>query len=77
MSDDKYHEIFEMWRDKTLSAGFTITDFRMKYNFFVTRDNVCNLTRAIGAKMAYKSLVKQRHEELKLVQREMENIRWV
>ncbi len=77
MIDDKYQEIFETWCNKTLSAGFTLNQFRNRYNFFVEHDNTCGLTKAVGAKMAYVSLVKQRHEELLLVNQEMENIRWV
>ena len=77
MSDDKYQEIFETWRNKALSAGFSLNQFRVRFNFFVEHDNTCDLTKAVGAKMAYVSLVKQHHEELLLVNQEMENIRWV
>jgi len=77
MSDYQYQEIFESWRNKTLSAGFNLNQFRARFNFFVEADNVCELTKAVGAKMAYMSLVKQRNEELKEMQREMENVRWL
>jgi hypothetical protein len=77
MSDYQYQEIFETWRNKTLSEGFTLNQFRSRYNFFVERDNICELTKAVGAKMAYMSLVKQHQEELRLVQSEMENVRWI
>jgi len=77
MSEQKYQEIFESWRIKTLSAGFTLNQFRSRYNFFVEHDNTCELTKAVGAKMAYMSLVKQRQEELNIMQREMENVRWL
>lgn len=77
MSDYQYQEIFETWRNKALSAGFTLNQFRSRYNFFVERDNICELTKAVGAKMAYMSLVKQHQEELRLVQSEMENVRWI
>ena len=77
MSDYQYQEIFESWRSKTLSAGFTLNQFRERFNFFVEADNACELTKAVGAKMAYTSLVKQRNEELQLMQSEMENVRWL
>lgn len=77
MSDNKYQELFEHWRGKALSAGFTLNQFRTQYNFFVELNNECALTKAVGAKMAYMSLVKQRNTELNLVNREMENIQWL
>lgn len=77
MSDNKYQELFEHWRGKALSAGFTLNQFRTQYNFFVELNNECALTKAVGAKMAYMSLVKQRNTELALVNREMENIQWL
>lgn len=77
MSDYQYQEIFETWRNKALSAGFTLNQFRNRYNFFVEADNVCELTKAVGAKMTYVSLVRQHQEELRLVQSEMENVRWI
>ena len=77
MSDYQYQEIFETWRNKALSAGFTLNQFRARFNFFVEADNVCELTKAVGAKMAYASLIKQHKEELQLMQREMENVRWL
>ncbi len=77
MSDYKYQEIFESWRSKALSAGFTLNQFRTRFNFFVEHDNTCELTKAVGAKMAYVSLVRQHQEELNMMQREMENVRWL
>ena len=77
MSDNKYQELFEHWRNKALSAGFTLNQFRTQYNFFVELDNECALTKAVGAKMAYMSLVKQRNIELTLVNKEMENMQWL
>lgn len=77
MSDNKYQELFEHWRGKALSAGFTLNQFRTQFNFFVELDNECVLTKAVGAKMAYMSLVKQRNAELNLINREMENIQWL
>lgn len=77
MSDNKYQELFEHWRNKALSDGFTLNQFRTQFNFFVELNNECALTKAVGAKMAYMSLVKQRNTELALVNREMENIQWL
>lgn len=77
MSDNKYQELFEHWRSKALSSGFTLNQFRTQFNFFVELDNQCELTKAVGAKMTYMSLVKQRNDELMLVNREMENIQWL
>ena len=77
MSDNKYQELFEHWRNKALSAGFTLNQFRTQYNFFVELDNECTLTKAVGAKMTYMSLVKERNTELALVNKEMENMQWL
>jgi hypothetical protein len=76
MSDNKYQELFEHWRNKSLSAGFTLNQFRTQFNFFVEKDNQCELTNAVGAKMAYQSLVRHRNNELMLVNKEMENMQW-
>ena len=77
MSEQKYQEIFESWRNKTLSAGFTLNEFRSRYNFFIEHDNTCELTKAVGAKMTYMSLIRQRQEELNMMQKEMENVQWL
>ena len=77
MSDNKYQELFEHWRNKALSAGFTLNQFRAQFNFFVEVDNQCELTKAVGAKIAFQSLVKQHNDELMLINKEMENIQWL
>lgn len=77
MNEYKYQELFEMWRNKALKEGFTLNQFREKFNFFVERNNKCELTKAVGAKMTYVSLVRQRNNELQLVSKEMENMRWL
>lgn len=77
MNECKYQELFEMWRNKALKDGFTLNQFRAQFNFFVELNNTCMLTKAVGAKMAYASLVRQRNNELQLVNKEMENIQWL
>ena len=77
MRNSKYTEIFETWKRKALDAGFTLNQFREKFNFFVETNNTCEITKAVGAKMAYMSLVKQHNVELQLVNKEMENVQWL
>lgn len=76
MSDSKYIDIYNEWRRKATNNGFTLNEFRCAYNRLVESRETCAMTKAIGAKMAYRSLVRNKEAELKLVQREMENIRW-
>lgn len=76
MSDSKYIDIYNEWRRKATSNGFTLNEFRCAYNRLVESRETCMMTKAIGAKMAYRSLVRNKEAELKLVQREMENMRW-
>ena len=76
MSDSKYTDIYNEWRRKATNNGFTLNEFRCAYNRLVEPRETCAMTKAIGAKMAYRSLVRNKEAELKLVQREMENMRW-
>ena len=77
MSDYQYQEIFESWRKKALSAGFSPNQFRVRFSFFVEHNNTCELTKAVGAKMTYISLTRQHQEELQLVQSEVEDVQWL
>jgi len=76
MSDSKYNDIYNDWRRKATNNGFTLNEFRSAFNRLVEPGDKCAMTKAIGAKMAYRSLVRNKEAELKLVQREMENMRW-
>lgn len=76
MSDHDYEDLYDMWRQKAIDAGFPLNHFRIHFNRFVGPDNMCSFTKAIGAKLAFKSLISQRNDEIQLVQKEMENIQW-
>jgi len=76
MSDSKYIDIYNEWRRKAIDDRFTLNEFRCAFNRLVEPGDNCAMTKAIGAKMAYRSLVRNREAELRLVQREMENMRW-
>ena len=76
MSDLHFIDIYNEWRRKAINSGFTLNEFQCAFNRLVEPGDTCLMTKAIGAKMAYRSLVRNREIELKLVQREMENMRW-
>jgi len=77
MSDSKYIDIYNDWQRKSIKEGFTQNQFRNAVNMFISVDERCEMTKAIAAKMAYRSLKTTRINELELVQKEMENIQWL
>ena len=77
MSDTDYKDLYDMWQRKAMSAGFTRNEFRCHYRKYVTPENMCALTSALGAKMAYRSLVANKKIELNSINKEMENIQWI
>ena len=76
MSDADYKDLYDMWQRKAMSAGFTCNEFRCHYRKYVTPENTCALTSALGAKMAYRSLVANKKIEINAISKEMENIQW-
>ena len=77
MKDSVYKDIFNSWKTKSINEGVTKNQFRSHYNKYVEVKETCAITKAVGARMAYKSLVESRNIEFKTVKREMENIRWI
>ena len=77
MKDSNNKDIFNSWRKKSIKEGFTLNQFRAHYSKYVEAKETCSMTKAIGARMAYKSLVESRNVEFKTMKREMENIRWI
>ena len=76
MSDADYKDLYNMWQRKAMSSGFTRNEFRCHYRKYVNPENTCALTSALGAKLAYRSLVANKEMELNTVQKEMENMSW-
>ena len=77
MSESGYIEIYNEWKNKAIKAGFTLNQFRSAYGNIVSPKEECAMTKAIGAKMAFRTLVEIRTAEIDLVQKEMENIQWL
>ena len=73
----EYEELYEMWRRRAMSEGFGLNEFREHFGRYVEVDNVCVMTKALGAKLAYMSLCQQRREEYEAINQEMENVTWL
>ena len=63
MTDKNYLDIYDMWRRKTTNKGIKLNDFRSQYNQFVKPNNRCAMTAAIGAKLTYITLIKDKSNE--------------
>lgn len=80
MSDSDYKDLYDMWQRKAMHAGFSIQEFRCHYAKYVSADNKCALQCAIGAKLAYKSLLtekKSAEDEMVYLKHQMESISWL
>jgi hypothetical protein len=77
MSESAYIDIYNEWKNKAIKAGFTLNQFRSAYGNLVSSKEDCEMTKAIGAKMAFRSLQTIRKAELDQVQKEMENVQWL
>ena len=66
-----------MWRRRAIEEGFTLNQFREHFGIYVEASNVCSRTKALGAEIAYMSLVRRRREEVRDVEREMEVVQWM
>ena len=77
MMRSEYEDLYDAWRRRALSEGFSLNEFREHFGRYVEVGNVCALTKALGAKLAYMSLCRQRQEECALVQKEMESVLWL
>jgi len=76
MSDQQLKELQDYWKRRSLNEGFSLLKFREHQNKYVDRNERCQMTLAVTAKLAYKSLISEREYEQRLVMREMENARW-
>ena len=73
----EYEELYEMWRRRAVCEGFGLNEFREHFGKYVGVDNVCEMTKALGAKLAYRSLCQERREEYVLVKQELEGVTWL
>lgn len=76
MSDQQLKELQDYWKCRSLNEGFTLLKFREHQSKYVDKGEQCEMTLAVTAKLAYKSLLAERDYENRLVMREMENVRW-
>ena len=74
MTSSDYEDLYDAWRRRAIGEGFRLNAFREHYGRYVEASNVCVLTKALGAKLAYKSLCEERREDLRCVQQEMESV---
>ena len=77
MTDKNYLDIYDMWRRKAIDKGIKLNDFRSQYNQFVEANNRCAMTAAIGAKLTYVSLIKNRNDEFYKVNKEVASLNYL
>lgn len=76
MSDQQLKDLQDYWKRRSLKEGFTLLKFREHQSKYIDKGERCEMTLAVTAKLAYKSLCAEREYENRLVMREMENARW-
>jgi hypothetical protein len=77
MTDNNYLDIYDMWRRKAIDQGIKLNDFRNQYYQFVEVNNRCMMTAAIGAKLTYTTLIKNKKDELDKVNKEVSRIKFL
>lgn len=77
MTDKNYLDIYDMWRRKAIDQGIKLNDFRNQYNQFVEPNNQCAMTAAIGAKLTYIALIKNKTDELNKVNQEVASLNFL
>ena len=77
MIRSEYEELYDMWRSRAMREGFGLNEFREHFGKYVEASNVCEMTKALGAKLAYMSLCRCRQEEYDEIKKEMENVQWL
>lgn len=63
MTDKNLMDIYDTWRRKAINKGFKLNSFREHYNRYVCADEKDLMTCAVGSKLAYLSLIKERRED--------------
>ena len=63
MTDINLMDIYDTWRRKAIDEGFKLNNFREHYNRYVYAGEKDLMTCAVGAKLAYLSLIKERRED--------------
>tara|TARA_B000000557_G_scaffold120980_1_gene98254 strand:+ start:3568 stop:3801 length:234 start_codon:yes stop_codon:yes gene_type:complete len=76
MSDQQLKDLQDYWKRRSINEGFTLLKFREHQSKYIDKGERCEMTLAVTAKLAYKSLCSERDYEHRLVMREMENVRW-
>ena len=78
MSNNKYIEIYNQWKNKAITDGFTFKQFWNHCNIYIRLDGLSNPEDcAMAAKLAYRSLHELRIEECKTVELELTNCSWL
>jgi hypothetical protein len=76
MSDSKYLNIYNDWKNRSIAEGFTFNQFWEHYNLYIDPMNSQPEECAIAAKLAYRSLVETRNAETQL-NRQLETAQWI
>ena len=74
MTDKNFLDIYDMWRRKAIDKGIKLNDFRSQYNQFVEPNNRCAMTAAIGAKLTYVVLIRNKKDEFDKVNKEVSSL---
>ena len=77
MTDKNFLDIYDMWRRKAVNKGIKLNDFRSQYNQFVEPSNKCAMTAAIGAKLTYTALIKNKKDEFNKVNKEVTSLNYL
>jgi hypothetical protein len=69
---DKYLDLYDYWKCRVLKEGFSNNQFNEQLHRFVDLSEADEMTKAVGAKITYITLLKERREFNK-VQYEIEH----
>ena len=78
MSNNKYIELYNQWKNKAISDGFTFKQFWHHCNIYISLDGLSNPEDcAMAAKLAYRSLHEDLSADSKRVELELTNCTWL
>ena len=73
---DKYLDLYTYWKSRSSKEGFSNKQFNETFSRYVDQREHDPMTIALGAKITYKTLIKERNE-FQTIQYEIENAYWV
>lgn len=78
MSNNKYIQLYNEWKNKAINDGFTYKQFWYHCNIYISLDGLSNPEDcAMAAKLAYRSLHELQTEESKTIELELINCSWL